>query len=302
MPQNPETGKPILGGQAVVEGIMIRGARSVTIAVKNPNDSILVKSEELNNFFAGRLRSIPLIRGVIVLAETLVLGLRALTWSSAVAIGDIEQEDQEAGLTILDWVIFALAFGTGLAIFFAGPVVATSWLENFFADWVAVLCEGVLRILFLLVYIWLIGHISDVERMFQFHGAEHMAIAAAETRTPLTNENVRNFSRLHPRCGTSFLLTVALVSVVVFAFAGSDPLWWRMLSRLLLIPAVAGVAYEGIRLADKFQGFFLVKLISSGNLNLQKLTTRVPDVEHIDLAIVAVSRAQAFEDTISNSR
>ncbi|MEE2875775.1 MAG: DUF1385 domain-containing protein [Chloroflexota bacterium] len=298
MPQKPESNKPVLGGQAVVEGIMIRGAHSVTIAVKNPSDSILVKSEELNNFFAGRLRSVPFIRGVIVLLETLVLGLRALTWSSAVATGDIEDEDQEAGLTFLDWVIFILAFGTGLAIFFVGPVVATSWLENFFPDWVAVLCEGVLRIFFLLVYIWLIGHLSDVERMFQFHGAEHMAIAAAEARTALTNQNVRNFSRLHPRCGTSFLLTVALVSVVIFTFAGSDPLWWRMLSRLMLIPAVASVAYEGIRLADKFQGFFLVKLISSGNLNLQKLTTRVPDDEHIDLAIVAVSRAQAFEDTV----
>jgi len=298
MPRKPESSGPILGGQAVVEGIMIRGAHSVTIAVKNPSQSILVKSEELNNFFAGRLRSIPFIRGVIVLTETLVLGLRALTWSSAVATGDIEQEDQEAGLTILDWMIFVLAFGTGLAIFFAGPVVATSWLENFFADWVAVLCEGILRIIFLLVYIWLIGHLSDVERMFQFHGAEHMAIAAAETLTPLTNQNVRNFSRLHPRCGTSFLLTVALVSVVIFTFAGSDPLWWRMLSRLMLIPVVASVAYEGIRLADRFQGFFLVKLISSGNLNLQKLTTRVPDDEHIDLAIIAVSRAQAFEETV----
>ena len=287
--KSPEA--PVLGGQAVVEGIMIRGLNTLTVTVKAPDSNTITRTEVLSPIFSGSFRRIPFVRGILVLIETLTLGLKALTWSSAVAAGEVKTADEASGLTFLDWIIFLVAFGIGIGVFFAGPVIVTGWLEATLPSWLVLLIEGALRLGLLLAYIWGIGHISDVERMFQFHGAEHMAIAAAESLDRLTPESVMKYSRLHPRCGTSFLLMVGLVSVVVSAFAGSEPLWWRVSSRLLLIPVVAGVAYELIRLADRFQQFRAVRLITAGNLNLQRLTTRPPELEHVEVAIEAVNSA-----------
>ena len=156
--------------------------------------------------------------------------------------------------------------------------------------------EGGIRIALLLGYIWLIGRSDDVRRVFQYHGAEHMTIAAYEDSRELTVPAVRRYPKEHPRCGTSFLLTVAFVSIVVFAFAGTDPLWWRLASRLVLIPLVASVSYEAIRFAGFHQRWPTVRLLFAGNIALQLLTTRPPDDEHIQVAIRAFEEARAVED------
>lgn len=287
------------GGQAVIEGVMIRGARSMAVAVRAPEGEILVRSEELHGpIYVGLLRRVPFVRGILVLAETLALGGKALTWSSAVAAGEVDEHGEAKSLTFLESVFLVLSMAVALAIFFAGPVLATAWLDSRLDQWVVLAIEGGIRILLLLGYIWLIGRSDDVRRVFQYHGAEHMTIAAYEDGRELTVPAVRRYPKEHPRCGTSFLLTVALVSIVVFAFAGTDPLWWRLASRLVLIPLVAGVAYEAIRFAGFHQGWPIVRLLFAGNIALQLLTTRPPDDEHIQVAIRAFEEARDVESRL----
>ncbi|MCA9849985.1 MAG: DUF1385 domain-containing protein, partial [Dehalococcoidia bacterium] len=167
------------GGQAVVEGVMIRGARSMAVAVRAPEGEILVRSEELHGpIYVGLLRRVPFIRGILVLAETLALGGKALTWSSAVAAGEVDDDGEAKSLTFVERIFLALSMAVALAIFFAGPVLATAWLDSRLDQWVVLAIEGGIRILLLLGYIWLIGRSDDVRRVFQYHGAEHMTIAA----------------------------------------------------------------------------------------------------------------------------
>jgi len=275
---------------------MIRGSRSMAVAVRDPEGEILVRSEPLTGpLYVGLLRRVPFIRGVLILAETFTLGGRALTWSSAIAAGELDEHGEAKKLTFFETAFLTLTMMFALAIFFAGPVLATAWLDAHLDQWIVLSIEGGIRIGLLLGYIWLIGRSDDVRRVFQYHGAEHMTIAAYEDGRDLTVPAVRRYPKEHPRCGTSFLLTVALVSIVVFAFAGTDPLWWRIASRLVLIPLVAAVAYEAIRFAGFHQRWPVVRLLFAGNLALQLLTTRPPDDEHIQVAIRAFEEARAVE-------
>lgn len=287
---------PTYGGQAVIEGVMIRGSRSMAVAVRDPEGEILVRSEPLTGpLYVGLLRRVPFIRGVLILAETFTLGGRALTWSSAIAAGEVDEHGEAKKLTFFETAFLTLTMMFALAIFFAGPVLATAWMDAHIEQWIVLAIEGGIRIGLLLGYIWLIGRSDDVRRVFQYHGAEHMTIAAYEDGRDLTVPAVRRYRKEHPRCGTSFLLTVALVSIVVFAFAGTDPLWWRIASRLVLIPLVASVAYEAIRFAGFHQRWPVIRLLFAGNLALQLLTTRPPDDEHIQVAIRAFEEARAVE-------
>lgn len=287
---------PTYGGQAVIEGVMIRGSRSMAVAVRDPEGDILVRSEPLTGpLYVGLLRRVPFIRGVLILAETFTLGGRALTWSSAIAAGELDEHGEAKKLTFFETAFLAFTMMFALAIFFAGPVLATAWLDAHLDQWIVLAIEGGIRIGLLLGYIWLIGRSDDVRRVFQYHGAEHMTIAAYEDGRDLTVPAVRRYPKEHPRCGTSFLLTVALVSIVVFAFAGTDPLWWRLASRLVLIPLVASVSYEAIRFAGFHQRWPVVRLLFAGNIALQLLTTRPPDDGHIQVAIRAFEEARAVE-------
>lgn len=293
---HPASPSPTYGGQAVIEGVMIRGTRSMAVAVRAPEGEILVRSEELHGpLYVGLLRRVPFVRGILVLAETLMLGGKALTWSSAVAAGEVDERGEAKSLTLVERAFLVITMGIALAIFFAGPVAATAWLDTRMDQWIVLAVEGAIRILLLLGYIWLIGRSDDVRRVFQYHGAEHMTIAAYEDGRELTVPAVRRYPKEHPRCGTSFLLTVAFVSIVVFAFAGTDPLWWRLASRLVLIPLVASVAYEAIRFAGFHQRWPVVRLLFAGNIALQLLTTRPPDDEHIQVAIRAFEEAREVE-------
>ena len=290
------------GGQAVIEGVMIRGARAIAVAVRRPDGGIELHLERLGRLYTGPWRRVPLLRGVLALWESLALGMRALSWSSAVAAGETDERGEAQPLGLAGWGFLALTVAAVLAIFFGGPVLLTAWLDGLLpAGWMVIALEGLVRVGLLFGYIWLLGRASEVQRAFQYHAAEHMTIHAFE-HGALTGERadgssqlpaVRRFDRAHPRCGTSLLLTVAVVSVFVFLLLGTPPLWWRLASRLLLIPLVAALAYEAIRFSASHATQPLVRWLFAANLALQRLTTRPPDDEQIQVALVALEGAIA---------
>ena len=286
------------GGQAVIEGVMMRGAHKAAIAVREPNGGIAVHEQPLSAaLYRGRVTRTPFVRGVIGLWDALVLGTRALMWSANVALGEDEKVDFNGPLGY-GTIIVSLAFGVGL--FMLLPAAASTLVENVFnlqdSSFLVNLSEGVIRLALLIAYIWAIGRIPDVKRLFGYHRAEHNAINAYEAGADLTPEVVQNYPIEHPRCGTAFLLTVAVVSVFVFSFLGRPDFFWLMLSRVLLVPVIAGIAYEFIRWTAKHMENRFVRLIIIPNLALQHLTTRQPDLTMIEVAIAAFKRVLISED------
>jgi len=282
------------GGQAVIEGVMMRGARGMAVAVRQPDGGIRVKSESLGGLYVGRVRRIPILRGVIVLWETLALGMRALVFSSEVAAGMTEEEEKEPSPAYI-WIVLGVTLAFAAAIFFVAPLLLTGWLSSHMNGALVVLVEGVVRLLMLLGYIWGIGFVPDIRRVYAYHGAEHRTINAWEAAAPLEIESVRRFSNEHARCGTAFLLTVAVVSLVVFVLLGTPSWWWRIASRVLLIPVIAAVSYEIIRASADFRRFRVVRWLSRPSLALQAFTTRDPDDAQIEVAIRALREVLATD-------
>ncbi len=280
--------RPTYGGQAVMEGVMIRGQRNMSVAVRRPDGSIALLCTPLSQLFTGRLRRVPLLRGVIALIETLTLGMRALTYSANVGV---EAEGEELGsVAVAGMIAVALVFGIGL--FFLIPVFASRSLEGWVgSDLVTNLIEGIIRLGIFLGYIVLIGKMEGIRRVFMYHGAEHMTVHAQERGDPLDVESVRKYATAHPRCGTAFLLVVMVVAVVAFVFVGREPLWWLVVSRIVLVPVIAAAAYEVIRLSGRYSANPLVGLITGPSLALQSLTTRQPDDDQIEIAIAAMTQA-----------
>ena len=276
------------GGQAVMEGVMIRGQRNMSVAVRRPDGSIALLCTPLSQLFTGRLRRVPLVRGVIALIETLTLGMRALTYSANVGV---EAEGEElSSVAVAGMIAVALVFGVGL--FFLIPVFASRALEGWVgSDLVTNLIEGIIRLGIFLGYIVLIGKMEGIRRVFMYHGAEHMTVHAQERGDPLDVESVRKYATAHPRCGTAFLLVVMVVAVVAFVFVGREPLWWLVVSRIVLVPVIAAAAYEVIRLSGRYSTNPLVSLITRPSLALQSLTTRQPDDDQIEIAIAAMTQA-----------
>ena len=293
------TNKPIYGGQAVLDGVMIRGQNYVSIAVRRPDGGIALRCRPLSKLFTGRLRQVPLVRGVIVLVETLTLGMRALSYSANVGL---EAEGEELGKGAMAVMIGAsLFFAVGL--FFLTPVLASRMLEDSLgSDLTSNVVEGVIRLVLLLAYLLLIGRMKEIGRVFMYHGAEHMTVHAQERGDPLEVEAVRRYPTAHPRCGTAFLLVVMVVAIVVFVFVGRDPLWWLITSRIVLVPLIAAASYEVIRLSGRYSGNPLVSLIAGPSLALQTLTTRQPDDGQIEIAIAAMEQAiEADEGHLSQA-
>ena len=293
------TNKPIYGGQAVLDGVMIRGQNYVSIAVRRPDGGIALRCRPLSKLFTGRLRQVPLVRGVIVLVETLTLGMRALSYSANVGL---EAEGEELGKGAMAVMIGAsLFFAVGL--FFLTPVLASRMLEDSLgSDLTSNVVEGVIRLVLLLAYLLLIGRMKEIGRVFMYHGAEHMTVHAQERGDPLEVEAVRRYPTAHPRCGTAFLLVVMVVAIVVFVFVGRDPLWWLITSRIVLVPLIAAASYEVIRLSGRYSGNPLVSLIAGPSLALQTLTTRQPDDGQIEIAIAAMEQAiEADEGRLSQA-
>jgi uncharacterized protein YqhQ len=249
------------GGQAVIEGVMIRGTRAMAVAVRRADGSITSTSRPLGGLSTGALRRVPLLRGVLVLWETLALGMRALSWSAAVAADEVDAQGEARPLGAGAWLGIALSMLFGVALFFLVPVLTTAWLQRWLPGYVVVTIEGLLRLMLLVGYIWAISRSQDIQRVFQYHGAEHMTIHAYEQDRELTVQAIRRFAKEHPRCGTSFLLTVGVVAIFVFALLGNPPLWWRLTSRVVLVPLIAAVAYEAIRFAGFHQDQPLVRAL-----------------------------------------
>ena len=288
---------PTYGGQAVIEGVMIRGQDHVSIAVRRPDGTIAQQCRPLSPLFTGRLRRLPLLRGIIVLVETLTLGMKALTYSANVAA---EAEGLEIGKGhIAVMMAFSLAFGVG--VFFLLPVFASRPLEGLLGrDLISNIAEGAIRLSLFLAYVYLIGRMREIRRVFMYHGAEHMTVHAQEHGDALTVEAVRKYPAAHPRCGTAFLLVVMVIAVVGFVMVPRDPFWWLIASRVIFIPFIAAAAYELIRLSGRYSGNPLVRLITGPSLALQSLTTRPPEDDQIEVAINAME--QALEADASQPR
>ena len=284
------------GGQAVIEGVMIRGRQFYSLAVRQPDGRIYHYHEKLNSAFTGRIRQIPLLRGVLILVETLMLGIKALNRSAALASteGSDGAREEIPGWLLALTLVFSITLG--VSIFFILPLLAVRLVDPFIAsDIVSNLIEGAIRLAILVAYIGGIGMMKDIRRVFAYHGAEHMAVHTYEAGLDLTVENVRKFDTPHPRCGTAFLLTVVLVSIVVFAFLGRPDLEWRILSRILLIPVVAAISYEFIRFSGLHPNWPISRLVAVPGLWLQRLTTRQPEDDQIEVAITAMGSAIAAD-------
>ncbi|MBK8780232.1 MAG: DUF1385 domain-containing protein [Anaerolineales bacterium] len=273
------------GGQAVLEGVMMRGQKAFAIAMRAPDGSIAIHTEKLAEVYRSGITKVPFLRGVILLWDALGLGMRALTISANTQTGEDEKLEGPALYLTLG---LSLAFGIGL--FFLLPAGIGGWAEHLLAQttsalWAGNLIEGVLRLLFLIGYIWGISFMPDVKRVFMYHGAEHKTINAFEAGAELTPEVVTNYPIEHPRCGTAFLLTLVLLSILVFTALGPMSIWLRLVTRILFIPILAGVAVEYIRWTANHLDSPFVQFIIKPNLALQRLTTRTPDLDMLAVAI-----------------
>ena len=294
-----------MGGQAVMEGIMMKGDKKTAVAVRLPSGDIHIKTEEHPK--KRTWAKIPIVRGVIVFVNSLIQGTKTLMYSADI----LEKYEEKLGegalaekgkfetwlekhfgeravwnILIAISVIISLVFSIG--IFVIGPTAVINWMTAFTENEIVLnLTEGLLRIAVFVIYVLLISKMKDIHRVFQYHGAEHKCIHCFESGRELTPENCQEFYTLHPRCGTSFLVFVLVISLIVFSFLGWPNLALRIVSRLLLIPFIAGISYEVLKWAGKSDNWF-IKIISIPGLYLQKLTTAPPDNEQLEVAIAAV--------------
>ncbi|MDD2308848.1 MAG: DUF1385 domain-containing protein [Desulfuromonadaceae bacterium] len=300
-----------VGGQAVIEGVMMRAPRSVAIAVRRPDGGIVVKSElliPLSERFP--IVKLPIVRGAVALFTSLIIGIKALNFSAAEAMTEEEKEEEKEkekskdgekskgnGGELSSWAMagtMTVAFGFGICLFFLFPLYLTKLLTPIIGDNNVVfnLVDGVIRVAVFLLYIWAISRMSDIQRVFQYHGAEHKSIFAFEAGEELTVENVRRHSRLHPRCGTSFLLIVMLVSIAVFSLIPKLwPFYLKAGSRVFLLPMIAGISYEFLKWSATHDSHPLVRMIITPGLALQRLTTREPDDSQLEVAIRSMNVA-----------
>ncbi len=283
-----------IGGQAVIEGVMMRAPRSIAIAVRRPTGEIVVKKNEvipLSERFP--IVKYPIIRGAVALFSSLIVGIKALNFSANEAM--VEEDGKQEELS--PWAMggtMAVAFGFGILLFFIMPLYLTKLLIPVIGDSNIIfnLVDGVIRVTVFLLYIGIISRMEDIQRVFQYHGAEHKSIFAFEAGEELTVENVRKHSCLHPRCGTSFLLIVMLISIVIFSLIPKLwPFYMKAGSRVVLLPVIAGVSYEILKWTAKHDSTPFVKLLISPGLALQRLTTREPDDSQLEVAIRSMQEA-----------
>jgi uncharacterized protein YqhQ len=277
------------GGQAVIEGVMIRGQKAVVTAVRRPAGEIAVEERPLAGLYTGRLRRTPLIRGVIVLLESMILGIKSLLLSANVALEE-EQEEEISGKAI--FIMLASAVLLAVVLFFLAPLFLTDLVNRWIPNAVVFnLIEGAVRLIIFLTYLKIMGMLPDIKRVFSYHGAEHKTVNAYEAGVPMEVDAVRKYGTAHVRCGTSFLFLVLVIAIFVFSLVGRPALWIMVLSRVLLLPVIAALGYEVIYLTAKFTNNRLVKIIQWPGLALQAMTTAEPDDRQLEVAIAALTRA-----------
>jgi uncharacterized protein YqhQ len=286
-----------IGGQAVIEGVMMRAPRALAIAVRRPSGEIVVRKEEaipLSERYP--VVKLPIVRGAVALFQSLIVGIKALNFSANEALAEEEGGEKEE---LSPWAMggtMAVAFGFGILLFFILPLYLTKLLVPLIgsSNIVFNLVDGVIRVAVFLLYIWSISRMKDIQRVFQYHGAEHKSIFAFEAGEELTVANVRKYSCLHPRCGTSFLLIVMLVSIVIFSLIPKPwPFYLKAGARVVFLPLIAGVSYELLKWSAKNDSLRLVRMLIAPGLALQRLTTREPDDSQLEVAIRSMEEALA---------
>ncbi|HAV10815.1 MAG TPA: DUF1385 domain-containing protein [Dehalococcoidia bacterium] len=277
------------GGQAVIEGVMMRGRENLAIAVRRPDGEIDIKAQPLSELYIGKLRQAPFIRGIIVLIETMALGISALLHSANVAL---EEEEQEKTTSAMLWGSVIVGMVIAVAVFFVLPLLLTRYLIDPYIESALLsnILEGLIRIIMFILYLWSINFMSDIRRVFEYHGAEHKVVNAYEAGVPLEVEAIKKYSTAHARCGTNFLLVVLLLSIIVFALFGRPDMWLSILSRIILIPVIAALGYEFIRFGGAHMHNPIVHILLIPGLLLQAMTTREPDDNQIEIAVAALKK------------
>ena len=290
-----------IGGQAVLEGVMMRSPSNWALAVRKPDGEIAEVNHPIQSVMARHwFFRLPVVRGVIALGESLAIGFRALAISANYAAQE-ENDDGEVSTELSRGAIifaFAIAIGFALMLFKVTPVLITSWLPIDTTGWF-VIVEGLIRVTIFILYLLVISLLPDLRRVFQYHAAEHKVINAYEAGEELVPEKVQRFSLIHPRCGTAFLLWVMVIAIFVFAFLGRPPLPWLIASRILLLPLIAGLAYELIRFAGKHTGNRALMTLLAPGLWLQRLTTREPSLDQLEVSIRALKDVIRLEGSIT---
>lgn len=293
-----------VGGQAVMEGVMMRGPERVAVAVRKPDGTIVLQDRPFSSIIKKvKILGWPILRGAVVLIESLVLGMQALSFSGDVAVEEENGPQKKKSFGDQVWMVlaFVFAFALGLGLFFYLPLILT--------DWIGVksgigfnLVDGVIRIIFFLAYIFLISLWKDIRRVFEYHGAEHKSIFAFEEKKVLTVESAKPYTTLHPRCGTSFLFIVMITSIVIFSFLGRPDNVAERLIRLAFIPFIGGVSYELIKLSDRGSKNKIFKFFIYPGLWLQKITTNEPDEKQLEVAMVALKGALGQDPYVGPSK
>ncbi|MBA7662081.1 hypothetical protein ES703_70104 [subsurface metagenome] len=278
------------GGQAVIEGVMMRGRKTMVTVVRRPCGELAVDTQSLAPIYTGRMRQTPLIRGIIVLIEALVLGIKTLLYSARVSLEE-EEEELSGGMT---WVMVTISLAFGVALFFLAPLFLTR-LFNIASPLVFNLVEGIIRVGIFILFLKLIALMPDIKRVFAYHGAEHKAVNAYEDGATLEVEAARKYSTAHLRCGTSFLFAVLIIAIIVFALIGLPALWLMILSRIILIPVIAGIGYELTHFGGRHTKSRLVRAILAPGLWLQSLTAREPDDSQLEVALSALRKVIEVE-------
>ena len=282
------------GGMAVIEGVMMRGKTAMATAVRTPDGSVSVRHEEIT-MGSSSIWKKPFFRGNMMLLDSLVTGMKALAWSANESAAEPEEKLTKAEI---GWTL-VLALSLAIGLFMILPTLAVHWFAHEVrSSFLMNLFEGGIRVFVFFLYVWGISHMKDIQRVFCYHGAEHKTINAFEAGAELTVDQVKNFPRLHPRCGTTFLFIVMIISVFVFSFLGWPGLLVRILSRVLLLPVIAGISYEILKLSAQYAANPLVRPLLVPGMLFQKFTTREPDASQLEVAIRALSEVLISEGVI----
>ena len=303
-----ESGRPTqfnYGGQAVIEGVMMRGSKALAVAVRNPDGEIIIHTEPLNaRIYGGRMARIPFVRGLTLLWDALGLGIKSLMFSADVALDEENESGGEPAKAFegpAQWGTILLSLSFSVLLFFVLPTFVAHQLASWFRLGASQIVEngieGLVRLALLVGYIWGIGLMPDIKRLYGYHGAEHKTINAYEAGADLTPASVAQFSLEHPRCGTAFLLTVVVISILVYSVLPPMGLLVRIVSRIVLLPVIAGIAYEFLRFTAAHQDKAIIRLITKPNLALQRLTTREPDEGMLEVGIAAFEQVLAYEQS-----
>lgn len=300
--------KTSVGGQAVIEGVMMRGTKGLATAVRLSNGTIEIKKQNYESFSKkNKIFSLPIIRGFVSLIESLIIGMKSLEFSASFFEEEEEEPSKfdswfkntfkEKSNDIIMGFSLVVSLALAMLLFFILPTVLTSFIKNNMTKnpFILNVIEGIIRVTVFLLYIYLVGKMEDIKRVYQYHGAEHKTIFCYEAGQELTPENAKKFSRFHPRCGTNFLFLVMVISIVIFSFTGWQSVGQRILWRISLLPIVSGVTYEVIRWLGKSNNS-LARFIAAPGLKLQGITTKEPDLSMLEVAIASLKAAEGLED------